>query len=222
VDRFEARRGDDGHDRAAKPAADDVKKILIVSQDAPTLDLIATVLTQQIEVQLTCVSNANFVFDREMACLHDLVILDVDGVEDFSSLLRSLGNAQPAVICVCGEKNLSALVQATRGSSGEILLKPIMSEELLEATQNALRGKEQSLQLATKYRKMRELVRRVVRERRDLNRRIELVCRDRRGSCRSPPIASSVPKPNPTTLEPLNPELLNAYVDSSVRVMLKL
>ena len=113
-----------------------------------------------------------------MADSHDLVVLDVDGVDDSASWLLSLANAKPAVICVCSENSLAALVQATRGTAGEILLKPILSEQLLETTREALRCKEQSLQLATKYRKMRQLVRRVVRERRDLNRRIELVCRD--------------------------------------------
>ena len=56
--------------------------------------------------------------------------------------------------------------------------------ELFDAAERALRGYEVRRQHQAKYRRMRDLLRRVIRERRDLNQRIDLVCRDLVGANR--------------------------------------
>ncbi len=99
-------------------------------------------------------------------------------MEGCEAKLGVYANLTPALICICDSKNLAACVKALSGTGHEILPKPFSSEALLDASEKALRRREQSLQMAAKYRKMRQLVRRVVRERRDINRRVELVCRD--------------------------------------------
>jgi FixJ family two-component response regulator len=104
--------------------------------------------------------------------------VDADGIADCEAILDSFANLVPSLICICDSKNLPACVKAFSGTGHEILPKPFSSEALLEASEKTLRRSEQSLQMAAKYRKMRQLVRRVVRERRDINRRLELVCRD--------------------------------------------
>ena len=60
----------------------------------------------------------------------------------------------------------------------DLFVKPFPFQDLLDATQRAVVGNDLKRQHAVKYRRMRELVRHVIRERRDLNRRTELVCRD--------------------------------------------
>ncbi len=129
-------------------------------------------------VQLTCASGTGFDLHPELAAAHDLVILDIDGMENVAAHLHALACMYPALIYVCGENKLAFLVQSLCGTACDILLKPLSSEELVAATQKTLRTQDQSRCQALKYRKMRELVRRVVRERRDLSRRMELVCRD--------------------------------------------
>ncbi len=75
-------------------------------------------------------------------------------------------------------------IAALRMGVRELLIKPFPVEQLADAAARLLHGLELHRRHLAKYRRMRELVRRVIRERRDLNQRIELICRDLVGSHR--------------------------------------
>lgn len=140
-------------------------------------------LSAQSGYQLTCTSLVGYVKQADDFDAHDLLILDADDHLDLFASNGPLWNAKPAVIWVCQENNLSSLFQAVRGttihiSSHHVIFKPVVPGELLDAAQQTMREIQQGSLRAEKYRKMRKLMRRVVRERRDINRRVELVCRD--------------------------------------------
>lgn len=152
--------------------------MLVLSQEPETLDRVTSTLAQRADHQQTCMSSAAFARNPFDADLFDLVVLDADGAEDISSLLRVFATARPGLICLCSRHELAGLVQVARGIDCEFLPKPVSSSELFDVAEEVLRERELALLLSTKYKNMRRLVRRVVRERRDLNRRVELVCRD--------------------------------------------
>ena len=108
----------------------------------------------------------------------NLVILDVEAIPRPSTVLTAIENAGLPVICVAREPGLASLLRAMPAGGLPILVKPLVSNCVLDLVGTTLRREVQARTLADKYRRMRQLVRRVVRERRDVNRRVELVCRD--------------------------------------------
>lgn len=108
----------------------------------------------------------------------DLVVVDFDGLSQPAALIEKVRCLSAAVVCVVSQANVAALVASMCGTACTILLKPLSLDEMVSAARNLLTARDRTVRLATKYRKMRELVRRAVQERRDLNSRIELVCRD--------------------------------------------
>ena len=151
---------------------------LIISRDAHALDLIAATLTSLPSFQIQCTSNIDPWRNLNPSGLFDIVILDVDGWPGASMPSGWLRAAGTSLVLATSEANLPSLVQSFSGLAVPILLKPIDAETLVEIVQGAKDRREKTHRLALKYRQMRELVRRVIRERRDLNSRIELVCRD--------------------------------------------
>lgn len=107
-----------------------------------------------------------------------LVIIDVESMPRLSAAMTVLENAGVPVICAAREQDLVHLVKAMPTAGIPILIKPLQSEVVVETVDTTLRREVQARTLAEKYRKMRQLVRRVIRDRRDINRRVELVCRD--------------------------------------------
>ncbi|MGD2109633.1 MAG: hypothetical protein PVI86_09600, partial [Phycisphaerae bacterium] len=69
-------------------------------------------------------------------------------------------------------------VEALRLGVRDLFPKPFPVAELLDAADRLLHGQDVRRQHAVKYRRMRGLLRRVLRERRDLSKRIDLICRD--------------------------------------------
>ncbi len=158
---------------------------MVASRDDASLDRVCNALSQHPEFQIICDSQFSPANELKRLDDHSLVILDVDDLSDMTATLRTIAGSKPALLCICSEKNLAKFVQASRETSGyfmgagcNVILKPVRADELLDLAQRAMWEKEQFGLLAEKYRKMRQLVRRVVRERRDINRRVELVCRD--------------------------------------------
>ncbi len=160
--------------------SDRCDNILIVESDAAMLEMLAAAVSRRFHSRITCVTDPASALDVELFDPHDLVIVDLpaenanglDAVEHLCSLSRR------PVILLCDAPHSGELIRAMRMGIRDVFRKPFAVEELLDSMQRALYSVTVSRQSAVKYHRMRDMVRRVIRERRDLNRRIELVCRD--------------------------------------------
>lgn len=160
--------------------ADRPSKILLVEPEPPLVELLVGSLTRRFDAQLTCVVDAKSCLDVELLEPHDLVIAewnlaDSDGL-NLAHQLLSLG-PRP-VILMATAPSPDEVIGAMRAGVSDCFVKPFPIEELLDSAQRVLYGHDIKRRQAARYRRLRELVRHVIRERRDLNRRIELVCRD--------------------------------------------
>ena len=161
-------------------------KILIVEPDPDVLEILVASLSRRFDALLTCVSNGNACLDVEMTDPHDLIIID-ERLADMSGLSladKLMSLATRPVVLLTGETNFDDAVTALRSGVADIFGKPFPIEDLLASTDLLLRDHTLMRQRVAKYHRMRRLVRRVIRERRDLRRRIELVCRDLVGAQR--------------------------------------
>jgi len=160
--------------------ADRPQKILLVEPEPGIMEILVEALSRRLNAQVTCVSDARSCLDVDLVEPHDLVIAewqlgDATGPE-LAEQLTAI-SSRP-IILLADQPSAEDTIAALRVGVRDLFLKPFPVEQLLDAAARVLYGYEVKRQHAVKYRRMRELVRHVIRERRDLNRRIELVCRD--------------------------------------------
>ena len=161
-------------------------KILLVEPDADILELLVSALGRRFNAHVTCVATAEACLDVELLEPHDLVIAelnlkDEDGIV-LAGHLTSL-SSRP-IILLADDPTCEDALAALRMKVRDLLVKPFPMAELLDSVERALRGYEVRRQHQAKYHRTRDLLRRVIRERRNLNQRIELVCRDLVGAHR--------------------------------------
>jgi DNA-binding NtrC family response regulator len=182
-------------------------KILLVEPDGEMLEMLVAAISRHVYAHLTCVSDAERCLDVELSDPHDLVISELDLTPSPTSLRRAdgpvrvgdglklceqlLGLSNRPVILLADHLTCDEAVSALRIGVRDVMPKPFPVGQLLEAADRALSGLHLRRTRAAKYRHMRSIVRRVVRERRDLQQRltacqqrVELVCRDLVGAQR--------------------------------------
>lgn len=155
-------------------------KILLVEPDATMLEILVTSLSRRFDAHLTCVADAVSCLDVEMLDPHDLVIaeLDLSGSCGLKLAEQLKGLSQRPVILLADDLSSDTAVEAMRAGVTDLYRKPFPIERLLDTVEEVLRDFDLQKRRAAKHRRTRELVRRVIRERRDLNQRVDLICRD--------------------------------------------
>jgi len=166
--------------------ADRRYRILIVESDADTLDMLVEALARRFDARISCVDVAAAGLDLEMAEPQDLVIAELTpgSVEALQWTHRPASLLTRPIILLADDPSAPEAVQALRFGAHDLFVKPFAIEELLDSVETALRDSRTRREYVAKYHRMRELVRRVIRERRDLDRRMELICRDLVGAQR--------------------------------------
>ena len=104
------------------------------------------------------------------------------GEQQRVSIARGLVKNPPLMLC--DEPTTEQAIAALRLGVRDLLTKPFPVADLLDASDRALCGHHIRRDYAVRYHRMRDLVRKAVRERRELNKRIELVCKDLVGAHR--------------------------------------
>lgn len=160
-------------------------KILLV-EPAPVADMLVVALERLLGARVTHVKHAAVGLEVQINHAHDLVIAamdlaDADGLH-FTSALAALGSAP--IILTAREPTRADAIEAMRLGVRDLLIHPVPVERLLEAAQAALHEQGMWRASMVRYQRMRKLVHRARVERRDLRRRIELICRDLVGAHR--------------------------------------
>jgi DNA-binding response OmpR family regulator len=155
-------------------------KIMIVEPDAELLEILVSGFSARFDAYLTCVPDATACLDAELLEPHDLVVAALDLPDsDGLALSEHLATLGPRpVILLASDPDSNDVLTALRLGVRDVLCKPFPLAELLDSADDALRDYTLHRQHMAKYHRMRELVRHVIRERRELNRRTELVCKD--------------------------------------------
>lgn len=153
-------------------------KVMLVESDPPTLEVLVSSLTRRLNAQVTCAADAQTCLDMEMLEPHDLAILDLDTCESMRAAEQLLSLGARPVLLMANRPSFHDAVTAIRIGARDFFKKPFPVNQLLDAAEAALREWDIARSQSRKYRRMRDLVRHVIRERRDLSRRVELICRD--------------------------------------------
>ncbi len=161
-------------------------KIMLFERAPDMVEMLVAALTRRFNANLTCVADGALCLDTELIDPHDMAIIDAgrdhEGGLDVASNLLSLG-ARP-VVMLMDEPNSDAVIEAMRVGAANVFAKPFAMTQFLNYVGHAMRERAIERARAVKYARMREMIRRIIRERRELNGRVELVCRDLVGAQR--------------------------------------
>jgi FixJ family two-component response regulator len=94
-------------------------------------------------------------------------------------------HAEPAVLIITGNATLGRAVESMRLGACDMLIKPFDLRRLSEVVREAARAQLARRRDEIRRRRLHELASRIVRERRELRRRVDLVCHDLVGAYRN-------------------------------------
>jgi len=155
-------------------------KVLVVEPDPQVVEIIADSLTTLIKAQITCVANGQDCLDVEMLEPHDAVVAeldlpDMDGL-DLAEQLLALG---PRPVIMMGtETDAQRVIQAMRLGVRDFLIKPFPVTALMDTVEAVAQRHRLHVRHQVRQQRTRECLRRVLRERRQLKQRTELICKD--------------------------------------------
>ncbi len=161
-------------------------KIMLVEPDSEVLEILVAAMSDRFDAHITCVDSAESCLDVEVVDPHDLVVAELE-LEDASGLELSehlMSLSHRPVVLLADAPSTEEAIAALRLGVRDLFTKPFPVSQLLESAQQAITGQHIRREHAVKYHRMRSLVRTAIRERRELNKRIELVCKDLVGAHR--------------------------------------
>jgi DNA-binding NtrC family response regulator len=161
-------------------------KILLVEPDADVLEKLVAVLVKRFEAHITCVATGEEGVAAEAVAAHDLVISELElprmsGLElaDQLGVLRK----RPTLL-LASAPTAEEAVEAMRLGVRDLFIRPFRVVELMDAVERCLHAREVCRQHDVRHQHMRDLLRRLIRDRRELRQRTELICRDLVGAHR--------------------------------------
>lgn len=155
-------------------------KILLVESDPRVVEILVESLIRRFNCDITCVATAEDALDVEVVEPHSVIIADtiLPNMDAFCLTERMKELADRPVFLMGEEPTAQEAISAMRAGASEFFVKPFEVTELLDAVQQALSKYRSIRTLRYRHERMRDLLRRVIRDRRNLNRRVELICRD--------------------------------------------
>ncbi len=154
--------------------------ILLVEDDPALAEMIEECLLEVMEAQINRVSRASEALREELSHRHDLVLTelalpDADGLE----LIRRIRVANRCPIILMADSPApEELIDAMRIGVRGVLPRPLDPVDLVRTVRGVLRTALRRRRQAARYRRLRLLTGRILRERRDLRERIDLICQD--------------------------------------------
>jgi DNA-binding response OmpR family regulator len=161
-------------------------KIMLVEQDPRLLEMLVESCVRHFDAHLTCVASGEDALDVAVVEPHDIVVaeLDLPCMDGLTLTQHLMELSDRPVILLADEPATAHAIEAMRLGARDLFSKPFAIGDLLGSMERALRRSQATQQMRAKHVRMRQLVRRVIRERRNLNQRIDLVCRDLVGAHR--------------------------------------
>lgn len=162
------------------------EKVLAVVRDTAVLEALVDAATATFNAQITCVARGKDALDIDRVDSHHLVLTehalpDMSGFELAGTLLAV---RRRPLILIGGEPSVDELLRAMRLGVSDYLPAPVDTDHLRLTVMKCLHGAALERRRNHRERKLRSLLRRVLSDRRNLNQRMDLLCRDMVGAHR--------------------------------------
>ena len=154
--------------------------VLIVEDDPETAQLLQDYLNRSLDCNAVIASSGQDALELDQAqparvILVDYMLGDTNGLE----LIKQI-NARQArpIIMITGHATLGRAMQAMRLGAVDMFLKPFDLGRLGRSVSKALQEQLQEHRRSGRINRVRRLSRGVIRERREMRRKMDLLCRD--------------------------------------------
>jgi DNA-binding NtrC family response regulator len=155
-------------------------QVLLVTQDADLVVTLGHVLMTGLTANLTVSDNveqatvlaASNGFDVIIACQR------LDDGTGLSMLAEQAGDDTSPVILLDDELDAQRVLTALRLGAADVFSRPLDTTRLVEAVRRAAERRRRKRQLTARAERLRRVSSRLVRDRKDLRDRVDLICRD--------------------------------------------
>lgn len=155
-------------------------RLLIVEDDEDLARLLADHLAETLQIEVSIAGSCREAVDVELTRPQDLILADLllpDG--DAIGLQRQLqGISAAGFVLMSGVPTVNRVVEAMRLGAMDFLVKPFDLSQLTATVSDALVRQQKHAQMKQRYLRMRRLAKRILRDRREMRSRVDLVCRD--------------------------------------------
>jgi DNA-binding response OmpR family regulator len=155
-------------------------EILLVESDRELCEMIAQQLENAMFCRVSSADSAAAALREELTGQHELVIISAELPDDEGfSLLRELRvtNECP-VLVIAAETRVEHTLEALRHGATGWFEKPFDLEQFTQAVNTACERETKKRRDQARLRRLRRVSSKIVKEREDLNERMELLCRD--------------------------------------------
>ncbi len=155
-------------------------EILLVEPDTELATLMQDCLSEAVACRVTCVVEAAAALREELTTHHDVLLLSADLPDaNWLDLVREIRVSNDCPVIVLSEApSTEDVLNAMRAGVTDVLLKPFELTQMCSIVQQAADRSIRRQRSRARYRRLRRLTNKIVRERRDLRHRIDLICRD--------------------------------------------
>lgn len=160
--------------------------ILLIEDDDGVAEMVADHLQSTVNARVIRTRGASETLDMDLEGPVDVVLADIclpDG--NGLDLVRVIQAAQDvAVVMMTGRATLARAVESLRLGVADLLIKPFELGRLTSVIQRLLAERRAQVRREQRMQRLRRVVRKALEDRRELQQRVDLVCRDLVGSYR--------------------------------------
>lgn len=156
------------------------EKVLVAAGDSVLADTLVDLVSHCFHASVTSTASGRDALDVDCIESHTLALIG-EGLPDWDQLdlaRQLLEFRRRPIILIVNEPTADGLLAALRLGVLDVLPTPICVQQLFDAVERGLRSDQSMRREQKRLERLRCLIRRVMRERRDLNQRIDLICRD--------------------------------------------
>lgn len=155
-------------------------EILLVEPDVDLAVMIRECLQAGLDANVTVAAGGAAALREELTTTHDVLLIATDLPDGtWMDVVREIRHTNRGpVVLLAREAAGTDMIEAVRARVTDVLIKPFDLAHLAtlvgQAGQRAMRVRR----IRARHRRLRKLTSRILRERRDLRKRIDLICRD--------------------------------------------
>ncbi|MFQ5501631.1 MAG: response regulator [Phycisphaerae bacterium] len=154
-------------------------RILIVQDDTPAAAEIVRHIVMNLHADITLVDTINDARDLIESRSFDVILADrflSDG--DGQNLLRVDCSSPPPIILLDEHPDTQRVLAAVRQGAADVMTTPIDPDILVDSIRRAVRQRRSIHRKTARAKRLRRLSSRLIKDRRELRRRVDLICSD--------------------------------------------
>lgn len=154
-------------------------RILIVAEEGTAAAELIAKLVANISADYSHASTISAARSMLESTAVDVVIAARDFVDgDALDLIDDEASHRPPVILIDGAYQTDRLAAAFRRGAADVVSTPVDYDYLVSRVRSVVRGSRMSRQEADRARRLRQMSSRLVKDRRELRKRVDLICTD--------------------------------------------